>query len=150
MTYRSPAIAQWVSLVSFSAVKTQDEGRGTFLSEFPSGPGVFIHVGRVLCGYCVAEVDRSTWPWNRKITFVVVAVAAPRRCRPILISFLPSFGGPEITWRFHEYPPSLPPSFHRQSLPRVCVCVSPPARRCRLWRSLTQGIRTAFSGISYA
>ena len=148
MTYRSPAIAQWVSLVSFSAVKTQDEGRGTFLSEFPSGPGVFIHVGR----------SSLVWILRRRSGSFNLALESENhfcRCRrgraAAALSLFPSF-----LWRSRDYleisrisslSPSLPRSIVSRS-PRVCV--SPPARRCRLWRSLTQGIRTAFSGISYA
>ena len=136
MTYRSPAIAQWVSLVSFSAVKTQDEGRGTFLSEFPSGPGVFIHVGRVLCGYCVAEVDRSTWPWNRKITFVVVAVAAP--LPRAALSLFPSF-----LWRSRDYLEisrisSLSPSLVPSSVAPPCVCPLRPVGAAYGARSLRE------------
>ena len=62
----------------------------------------------VQLGLGIGKSLLSLSPWPRRC-----------RCRPILISFLPSFGGPEITWRFHEYPPSLPRSIVCRS-PRVC------------------------------
>ena len=136
MTYRSPAIAQWVSLVSFSAVKTQDEGRGTFLSEFPSGPGVFIHVGR----------SSLVWILRRRSGSFNLALESENhfcRCRrgraAAALSLFPSF-----LWRSRDYLEisrisSLSPSLVPSSVaPPVCVCPLRPVGAAYGARSLRE------------
>ena len=127
-TYFYDLIARWLSRNGFvwsrfPLSKFKMKGEALSCRNFPEVLDYsFLYVGRVL------------WILRRRSGSFNLALESENhfcRCRrgraaaalSLFPSFLPSFGGPEITWRFHEYPPSLPRSIVSRS--PVCVPSGP-------------------------